>query len=239
MAPEVALGKPYNEKCDVYSFAILLWEMVTMNQPYQLLGMKALQTRVWSDDGERKRPYIPNDDARGNKHKDAHLWKTAGGNVKLLLQKSWCADLPARNSMAQVYAILRRECIRARKGDDSGLEHNRRRSTFVFRPSPTGALHNNNNNKEGSLRRTGGALLQRMTSTRTSKANKIPPSSRFLAPTANTAKAATMTAATDGSMQQKTASSPSTLLPKAAAVSAAGGPKKTTKFAMDKDECSV
>jgi Protein tyrosine and serine/threonine kinase len=178
MAPEVALGKPYNEKCDVYSFAILLWEMITLNEPYQLMGMKALQTKVWSDNGEQKRPYIPDDhNAKGNsKHKDAHLWETAGGRVKLLLRKSWCADLPTRYSMAQVSSILRRECIRARNGDDSGLEHNRRRSTFVFRPSPA-ALNNknqNNNNKQGSIRRMGGTLMQRMTSTRTSKTTKMP-----------------------------------------------------------------
>jgi hypothetical protein len=36
--------------------------------------------------------------------------------------------------MEQVVKILRKEAVRARDGDDSGLEHNRRRSTFVFRP---------------------------------------------------------------------------------------------------------
>lgn len=34
MAPEVSLQKPYNEKVDVYSFAILLWQMITGEQPY-------------------------------------------------------------------------------------------------------------------------------------------------------------------------------------------------------------
>lgn len=28
MAPEVARGKPYNEKVDVFSFAILAWELL-------------------------------------------------------------------------------------------------------------------------------------------------------------------------------------------------------------------
>lgn len=34
MAPEVSLQKPYNEKVDVYSFAILLWQMITGEHPY-------------------------------------------------------------------------------------------------------------------------------------------------------------------------------------------------------------
>jgi serine/threonine protein kinase len=31
MAPEVGLGTPYNEKCDVYSYSIVLWEMLSLS----------------------------------------------------------------------------------------------------------------------------------------------------------------------------------------------------------------
>jgi serine/threonine protein kinase len=34
MAPEVYLSRSYNEKVDVYSFAIVLWEMVARRQPF-------------------------------------------------------------------------------------------------------------------------------------------------------------------------------------------------------------
>ena len=34
MAPEVALGKPYNEKCDVFSFGILLYEIMSLKPPF-------------------------------------------------------------------------------------------------------------------------------------------------------------------------------------------------------------
>jgi hypothetical protein len=121
--------------------------MITLQVPCQLLGMKALQTRVWKEDGEQKRPFIPDSE----KHQDAHFWTVP---MKLLCRRSWCADIPPRNSMSQVSAILRSECVTARKGDDSGLEHCRRRSTFVFRPSP-----------EPSVGRMGG-FLQRMTSSK-------------------------------------------------------------------------
>jgi len=35
MAPEVALRKPYNEKADVYSFGILLWQMAQDRVPFK------------------------------------------------------------------------------------------------------------------------------------------------------------------------------------------------------------
>ena len=35
MAPEVYKGEPYNTTADIYSFSIMLWEILTMKKPYQ------------------------------------------------------------------------------------------------------------------------------------------------------------------------------------------------------------
>jgi len=35
MAPEVCLGQPYNKKADVYSFSILLWQILSLEVPYE------------------------------------------------------------------------------------------------------------------------------------------------------------------------------------------------------------
>lgn len=35
MAPEVYEGRYYNEKADVFSFGIVLWEIATKSLPYQ------------------------------------------------------------------------------------------------------------------------------------------------------------------------------------------------------------
>ena len=43
MAPEVIRHKSYDEKCDVYSFAMLCWEMLTYRMPFD--KMHALQAR--------------------------------------------------------------------------------------------------------------------------------------------------------------------------------------------------
>ncbi|XP_050733764.1 probable serine/threonine-protein kinase DDB_G0278665 isoform X3 [Eriocheir sinensis] len=39
MAPEVFEGKIYTEKCDVYSWGIILWEVVTRRVPFEDLGL--------------------------------------------------------------------------------------------------------------------------------------------------------------------------------------------------------
>jgi serine/threonine protein kinase len=38
MAPEFLQGEPSNEKCDVYSFGVILWELLTMQQPWSGLS---------------------------------------------------------------------------------------------------------------------------------------------------------------------------------------------------------
>lgn len=52
MAPEVASHKPYNHKADVYSFGMVLWEMVAHERPYDLMMSEDFARRV-CENGER------------------------------------------------------------------------------------------------------------------------------------------------------------------------------------------
>jgi hypothetical protein len=112
----VALEQPYNESCDTYSFAILFWQMYSCTTPFELFVMSTMKKRVWS--GEHKRPFVQ------------ESWPVP---IKTLLRRAWSKEIKERPSFPQIYQILRSECVRVRDGDDSGLEHTRRRSTFVFR----------------------------------------------------------------------------------------------------------
>ena len=55
MAPEVLEQRPYDERADVYSFAIVLWELLTLQEPFK--GLEPMQVMRACDKGER--PPLP------------------------------------------------------------------------------------------------------------------------------------------------------------------------------------
>jgi len=115
MAPEVAREEPYNKSCDVYSFSILVWQMMSMQTPFEVYTTRKFAATVWNE--PHKRPFM--DDT----------WPLS---LKVMIQRGWSANWKERLTFGQITSILRTECIRIRDGDASGLEHTRRRSTFVF-----------------------------------------------------------------------------------------------------------
>jgi serine/threonine protein kinase len=46
MAPEVALANPYNETVDVYSFCILLWQILKIETPFEGYTMNMFTKKV-------------------------------------------------------------------------------------------------------------------------------------------------------------------------------------------------
>lgn len=52
MAPEVVLGQPYNEKVDVYSFAVVMWAIATGREPFAGFDVQSHRSRVVCN-GER------------------------------------------------------------------------------------------------------------------------------------------------------------------------------------------
>jgi serine/threonine protein kinase len=59
MAPEVLSQKPYGPKADVYSFGIVLWELITNQVPYQAEGFVTLEEVYQHVVIDGKRPPIP------------------------------------------------------------------------------------------------------------------------------------------------------------------------------------
>lgn len=114
MAPEVARSEPYNLTADVYSFGLLLWQVCSLDLPYD--GMNRQDHAELVVHGN-ERPPLDSD------------WSTP---LRILMKRAWEPDPSVRPSMDSIYKILKREICALRDGDESGLEHCSRRSTFVL-----------------------------------------------------------------------------------------------------------
>lgn len=103
MAPEVALGKPYNHLIDVYGFALLLWELCELKTPFAEHGFESLHEKVFN--GTERPPLNPKrNDAVNNMmesswHSDPSeriecedMMKTLKGEIKFAFGSSIVAD---------------------------------------------------------------------------------------------------------------------------------------------------
>ncbi|WOH12806.1 hypothetical protein DCAR_0832314 [Daucus carota subsp. sativus] len=88
MAPEVIDGQPYNRKCDVYSFAICLWEIYCCDRPYPNLCSADVSYQVVEED---LRPKIP---------------KRCPSPLASIMRKCWDEDPEKRPSMDEAVRML-------------------------------------------------------------------------------------------------------------------------------------
>jgi len=98
MAPENALHKPYNQKVDVYSFGLILWQMLRLETPFtDIKGVNDFRSRV-IENGER--PYIGSE-------KKVESW--ASPALKALFRKCWSTVISIRPNFNEILDILRQE----------------------------------------------------------------------------------------------------------------------------------
>lgn len=101
MAPEVALGKPYNEKCDVYGFTLLLWQVIECVPPFQGYTFAKM-----------KDVYTKNDRPKINPK-----WSD---NMKNICTMGWNANVSNRPSLDELSEMIRKEIKEF--GGDSDLD---------------------------------------------------------------------------------------------------------------------
>lgn len=94
MAPEVALEKPYNNSVDVYSFAILTWQILEMAMPFEGFTMAMLRKKVVLG---------------GSRPKCDSSWPQG---ITKILQSAWNGQLQKRPTMDDVSVVLRDEINR-------------------------------------------------------------------------------------------------------------------------------
>jgi len=91
MAPEVALSKPYNRSADVYSFGMLLWIMISLEQPFKTLTINLIKKMVI---GKGHRPTC----------KDSWPY-----GVSDLMRSCWNPEPEKRPSFSEISNILQDE----------------------------------------------------------------------------------------------------------------------------------
>ncbi len=98
MAPEVFSGVPHNEKCDVYSFGLILWECLELAQPFNSYDIKKMKMKVYNG---RDTPKL------NSKWND---------KVQKLLKNCWLRDFSKRKSCESITQTIK-DVISAYDGD--------------------------------------------------------------------------------------------------------------------------
>lgn len=89
MAPEVFEGSNYTEKCDVYSWGIILWQVLTRRKPFSEVGGNALRI-MWSVHQGKRPPLIDG----------------CPKPLEELMIRCWSKDINDRPSMNKVVEIM-------------------------------------------------------------------------------------------------------------------------------------
>ncbi|KAL3626308.1 hypothetical protein CASFOL_029857 [Castilleja foliolosa] len=114
MAPEVLDGKPYNRKCDVYSFGICLWEIYCCDLPYPDLSFADVSSAVVR---HNLRPEIP---------------RCCPSSISNIMKKCWDSNPDKRPDMDEVVRWL--EAIDTSKGGGM-IPEDQAGGCFCFAPT--------------------------------------------------------------------------------------------------------
>ncbi|KAL3912663.1 MAG: hypothetical protein SGILL_006794 [Bacillariaceae sp.] len=93
MAPEVGSGDHYNEKCDVYSWSMLMWYMLALEPPFGMYTEDMIMDRSWN------RGYRP------------VIFRRWTRNMKELIKSCWDAKPTSRMSFLQITLALKKELL--------------------------------------------------------------------------------------------------------------------------------
>ncbi|XP_010540027.1 PREDICTED: serine/threonine-protein kinase EDR1-like isoform X3 [Tarenaya hassleriana] len=89
MAPEILRNEPSDEKCDVYSFGVILWELFTLQQPWGKMNPMQVVGAV------------------GFQHRRLEIPDFVEPGISDLIEKCWQTDPKMRPSFAEIMACLK------------------------------------------------------------------------------------------------------------------------------------
>lgn len=91
MAPEVALCDRYNHSVDVYSFGIILWQLLSLAKPYESFSYTMFQEYVVIG---------------GFRPKIDPSWPKS---LRLLMEKCWSTDIKKRPKPEELVTVVQDE----------------------------------------------------------------------------------------------------------------------------------
>lgn len=103
LAPEVVESRPYGCKCDVFSFAILAWEIFALKDAFKGITKGEFLNRVARN---KERPPVP---------------RKLKPLTKLMLKEAWDHEPAKRPEMKRVALMIRADLNDMSGGDDSIL----------------------------------------------------------------------------------------------------------------------
>ncbi|XP_038059001.1 mitogen-activated protein kinase kinase kinase 7-like isoform X4 [Patiria miniata] len=105
MAPEVFEGSNYSEKCDVFSWGIILWEVISRRKPFDEIGGPAFRI-MWAVHQGTRPPMI----------------RSTPKPLEKLMTRCWAKEPPHRPSMAEVFRVMS-NLIKYFRGYDQPLRY--------------------------------------------------------------------------------------------------------------------
>ena len=88
MSPENLHGKPYNLKTDVYSWAMIMWNILALEPPFALYTEQMIIDRVCN------RGYRPK------------IFSTWSARISKTMRFSWSANINERPGFAEISTVL-------------------------------------------------------------------------------------------------------------------------------------
>ena len=132
MAPEVLVSQKYNEKADVYSYGIILWEMLTGDVPYRGLGEIQIAVAVIN---KNLRPIIP---------------KNCPQNLAKFIRICWDQDPNKRPDFNTIVRALESGAISFPGTDIQRLKNYAKQMATNNDPSPISSIIVGSNNTANS-----------------------------------------------------------------------------------------
>jgi serine/threonine protein kinase len=90
MAPEVILNQRYDLKADIYSLAIVFWEVVCRKLPYEDIAT----------------PMIPHEVSYNNRRPNLNIIPSSAGSMRSLISKMWVRNPADRPDIHEVVRFL-------------------------------------------------------------------------------------------------------------------------------------